>query len=168
MSRRQHLTRRGFLKKTTGLALGTIAFPYVVPSSALGKAGTVAPSNRITAGMVGWGMQGPGNTAAFLSEKDCQVVAMCDLDEGPLEDAVQTINKRNDNQDCKPYHDFREMFARKDIDMVMLAVPDHWHAILAIAAAKAGKDIFGEKPLLAALTEEFSFCLRVGSQWLYW
>ncbi|MHC4132401.1 MAG: Gfo/Idh/MocA family protein [Planctomycetota bacterium] len=168
MSRRQHLTRRGFLKKTTGLALGTIAFPYVVPSSALGKAGTVAPSNRITAGMVGWGMQGPGNTAAFLSEKDCQVVAMCDLDEGPLEDAVQTINKRNDNQDCKPYHDFREMFARKDIDMVMLAVPDHWHAILAIAAAKAGKDIFGEKPLAHSYAEQQAICRAVKQYGRVW
>ncbi|MHC5074699.1 MAG: Gfo/Idh/MocA family protein, partial [Planctomycetota bacterium] len=168
MNKKQRFTRRGFLKKTTGLALGTIAFPYVVPSSALGKAGTVAPSNRITAGMVGWGMQGPGNTAAFLSEKDCQVVAMCDLDEGPLADAVRTINKRNGNQDCTAYHDFREMFAREDIDMVMLAVPDHWHAILAIAAAKAGKDIFGEKPLAHTYAEQQAICRAVKQYGRVW
>ena len=157
----KNINRRQFLKRATGTAIGAVSFPYVIASSALGKDGSIAPSNRITAGMVGWGMQGPANTETFLSEEDCQVVAMCDLDEGPLDRGVRRINKRNGNKDCKAYHDFRDMFAREDIDVVMLAVPDHWHAIVAIAAARAGKDIYGEKPLAHSYVEQQAICQAV-------
>jgi predicted dehydrogenase len=156
------------LKKAGGVTIGAIGFPYFVQSSALGKSGAIAPSNRITAGMVGWGMQGPPNTESFLNEKDCQVVAMCDLDEGPLTEGVRTINEHNGNQDCKVYHDSREMFARKDIDVVMLAVPDHWHAILSIAAARAGKDIYGEKPLAHSYVEQQAICRAVKQYGRVW
>ena len=155
------INRRQFLRRAAGTAVGAIGFPYIIPSSALGKEGSIAPSNRITAGMVGWGMQGPANTGAFLSEEDCQVVAMCDLDEGPLNRGVRRINKRNGNKDCKAYHDFRDMFAREDIDVVMLAVPDHWHGILSIAAARSGKDIYGEKPLAHSYVEQQAICQAV-------
>ena len=111
-------TRRSFLKG--GAAV--LGFPTIVPSSIFGQN---APSNRITMGVVGWGMQGPGNTNAFLAETDCQVVAACDLDKNHLESAVNKINDHYQNKDCKPYHDFRELMARKDVDTVMLAVPDN-------------------------------------------
>src|SRR5258705_281258 len=128
----QGISRRRFLA-TTGFAL---AAPTIIPSSALGAAGRPAPSERITLGVVGWGMQGPGNTDAFLREKDCQVVAACDLDKNHLQKALDKINGHYKNTDCKSYHDYREMMARTDIDAVMLAVPDHWHALLATEAAK--------------------------------
>src|SRR5439155_5074713 len=86
--------------------------------------------------------------------KDCQVVAACDLDTRPLQKAVEAINKKYENTDCKSYHDYREMFARDDIDAVMLAVPDHWHALLATEAARRGKDIYGEKPLARTIAEQ--------------
>lgn len=141
------ISRRSFLA-TAGAA---IAAPMIVPSSVFGQN---APSNRITMGIVGWGMMGPGNTSAFMKQADCQVVAACDLDKRYLEPAVGAINKHYGNSDCARYHDFREMMARNDIDAVMLAVPDHWHALTSIEACKQKKDIYGEKPLARTVAEQ--------------
>src|ERR1041385_5053836 len=144
------ISRRRFLA-TTGVVIAT---PGLIRSSALGKAGNVAASERITLGVVGWGMQGPGNTEAFLNQKDCQVVAACDIDQNNLQSALNKINSHYGNQDCKPYHDYREMMARSDIDAVMLAVPDTWHALTATEAARSKKDIYGEKPLARTIAEQ--------------
>ena len=144
------LTRRRFLT-LAGLA---VAAPTIIPSSALGLGGKTAPSGRIVMGIVGWGMQAPGNTRAFLGQNDCQVVAACNIDQNHLKRALYTINGHYKNSDCKPYHDYREMMARKDIDSVMLAVPDHWHALMSVEAAKNKKDIYGEKPLARTLAEQ--------------
>lgn len=140
-------SRRAFLKGTAA----AIGFPTIVPASVFGQN---APSNRITMAVFGWGMMGPGNTNSFLAEPDCQVVAACDIDKQNLEKAVSKINKRYDNKDCKAYHDYREVMARGDIDTVMLALPDNWHALTAIAAANNGKDIYGEKPLARTIAEQ--------------
>jgi predicted dehydrogenase len=144
------VSRRQFLATTAA----AIAAPTFIPASVLGKDGAVAPSNRIVVGIVGWGMMGPGNTQGLMNEKDCQVVAACDLDRRPLTQAVDSINKHYANRDCKAYHDYHEMFARTDIDAVMLAVPDHWHAVISVDAAKAKKDIYGEKPLARTIAEQ--------------
>jgi predicted dehydrogenase len=147
---RSPVTRRRFLT-ATGAAL---AAPLVVPARVLGADGTVAPSNRIVVGVVGWGMQGPGNTDTFLGQPDAQVVAACDLDKNHLKSAVDRINGHYKNQDCKAYEDYREMMARKDINVVMLAVPDNWHALTAVEAASQQKDIYGEKPLARTIAEQ--------------
>jgi len=131
------MNRRRFLA-TTGMAL---AAPAILSSNAAVKGKRVAPSERITMGVVGWGMMGPGNTEAFLSNSDCQVVAACDLDKNHLAAAVDKVNGHYKNKDCKAYHDYREMMARQDIDAVMIAVPDHWHGLLATEEAKKEKDI---------------------------
>lgn len=144
------LTRRAFLR-CAGLAL---AMPTIIPATALGRAGRPAPSERVVIGIVGWGMQGPHNTRSFLRFPDCQVVAACDIDRNHLQQAVDTINGHYQNKDCKPYHDYRKMLARSDIDAVMLAVPDHWHAVMSVEAAEQKKDIFGEKPLARTLAEQ--------------
>jgi predicted dehydrogenase len=149
-SLRSGISRRRFLA-ATGLALAT---PTLIPASALGRDGKTAPSERITMGVVGWGMMGPGNTDAFLGQKDCQVVAACDLDTRPLQQAVDKINAHYQNKDCRPYHDYRVMMAREDIDAVMLAVPDHWHQLTAVEAATQKKDIYGEKPLARTIAEQ--------------
>jgi predicted dehydrogenase len=144
------MSRRRFLA-ATGLALTA---PALVPGSVFGADGATAPSERITLGVVGWGMQGPGNTGEFLKFKDCQVVAACDVDKQHLESAVNAVNGHYGNKDCKRYEDFREMMARKDIDAVMLAVPDNWHALIAVEAANNKKDIYGEKPLARTIAEQ--------------
>src|SRR5512136_2273998 len=144
------ISRRRFLAATS-LA---VTAPTLIPASALGRADKAAPSGRIAVGIVGWGMQGPGNTNELLGIKDAQVVAACDLDKKHLQSALDKINGHYKNQDCRPYHDFREMMARKDIDAVMLAVPDTWHALLAVEAAGQGKHIYGEKPLARTIAEQ--------------
>jgi len=157
------ISRRQFLA-ATGMAL---AAPTLIPASALGAEGST-PSERITVGVVGWGMQGPGNTGELLRLKDVQVVAACDLDKNHLKSAVDTINNHYKNQDCKQYHDYRELMARKDIDAVMLAVPDTWHALVAIEAASNKKDIYGEKPLSRTIAEQQAIVKAVADHRRIW
>src|SRR5512132_2478661 len=104
------INRRQFLA-AAGL---TLAAPALFPASALGADGNTSASERITVGVVGWGMQGPGNTGELLRLNDVQVVAACDLDKNHLKSAVDTINGHYKNSDCKEYHDYREMMSRKD------------------------------------------------------
>ncbi len=158
------MTRRGFLA-----AAGLIAVaPSIVPASVLGRGGRAAPSERIVMGVVGWGMMGPGNTDAFLGQNDCQVVAACDLDKQHLEKAVTRINEQYKNKDCQAYADYRPMMDRKDIDAVMLAVPDHWHALTAVYAAKKKKDIYGEKPLARTIVEQQAIVKAVQKNQRIW
>jgi predicted dehydrogenase len=138
--------RRRILK----LLAASTAAPLILPRSLFGAD---APSNKITLGCIGVGWQGGSNLRAFLNESQCQVVAVCDVDEAHLKKAVDQVNKHYGNTDCKGYKDCREILARKDIDAVAISTPDHWHGIQAIEAANAGKDIFCEKPLSKTLSE---------------
>src|SRR5262245_22902473 len=144
------VSRRRFLAASSAAVFA----PTIIPASALGQRSRPAPSERITVGIVGWGMMGPGNTSGLMKEEDCQVVAACDLDKRYLAKAVDSINQKYGNKDCRAYHDYREMMARDDIDAVMLAVRDHWHALTAIEAARRKKDIYGEKPLARTIAEQ--------------
>jgi predicted dehydrogenase len=158
------ISRRQFLA-ATGIAM---AAPTIIPASALGREDRPAPSGRVTLGVLGWGMQGPSNTHEFLMLKDCQVVAACDLDKNHLKSAVDTINGHYGNQDCKAYHDYQEMMARTDIDAVMLAVPDNWHALVATEAARQKKDIYGEKPLARTIAEQQAIVRAVQQNQRIW
>jgi predicted dehydrogenase len=140
-------TRRGFLKKTTALAGAAVTFPAIIPASALGREGATAPSNRIVMGCVGVGGQGTGNMRGFLGFKEVQVVAVCDVDRAHRDRATALVNARYEDQGCGDYNDFRALLARDDLDCISIGTPDHWHAIPAIASAKRGLDIYGEKPL---------------------
>src|SRR5512146_557308 len=144
--------RRAFLKQAALTAGAGVALPYLVRSSALGKAGNVAASERITLGMIGTGDHGRGvNLATFLQLSDAQVVAVCDVDRSHSQIAFDMVSKKYGHKDCAIYGDFREVLARPDIDAVMISTPDHWHVPMAIAAAKAGKDIACEKPLTRSI-----------------
>jgi predicted dehydrogenase len=132
------------------LLAASTAGPLILPGRMFGAD---APSKKITMGCIGVGWQGGGNLDSFLGQGDCQVVAICDVDESHLNEAVNRVNGRYNNKDCKGYKDFEELLARKDIDTVCICTPDHWHSIPAIAAANAGKDIFCEKPLSHTLGE---------------
>jgi predicted dehydrogenase len=147
--KRVSISRRRFLGKAAGASLAAIGLPYLVPSSALGKAGAVAASERITVGFIGTGGHGIGvNLKSFLAQPDAQAVAVCDVDPVHLQQALDMVNKRYGNRDCAAYKDFREVLARNDIDTVMISTPDHWHVPIAIAAAEVGKDVECEKPTL--------------------
>jgi predicted dehydrogenase len=146
-------SRRSFLQKVGAATAAAAVFPTIIPGSALGKNGAVAPSNRITVGAIGTGPQGRSDLGNFLAQNDCQVVAVCDLKADQLDLAKQAVDKRNQNQDCQTYHDFRELMARKDVDACLIATPDHWHVLVALAAIRSGKDVYLEKPLAVSLEE---------------
>lgn len=97
-------------------------------------------------GGIGIGNQGGGDQGAFLGRDDVQYVAVCDVRRNAREEAQRRVNSHYGNSDCKAYTDFREMLARPDIDAIHIATPDHWHAIMVVAACKAGKDVFCQKP----------------------
>jgi len=146
------VTRRGFLK-TLAAGSAAAALPSVIPSSARGADGTVAPSNRIIMCLIGCGGMGSGDMRGLMGSPGVQFLAVCDVHKGRRERAKGTVNKRNGTQDGKAYLDYREMLARGDLDAAVLGLPDHWHAVPAIAAAKAGLDMYGEKPLARSIRE---------------
>ena len=150
---KRKLTRREFVKRTTALTTGAAAFPSIIPSSALGADGAVAPSNRRVLGCIGVGGMGTGNMHGFLREKEVQVVAVADVDRGHRENAMNIINETYESTGAAGYNDFSEMLDRDDLDLVSIAVPDHWHAIPAIAASNKGLDIYAEKPLARTIEE---------------
>lgn len=152
MTDSRRINRRNFLKDAAGVSIGAGIF-HVVPASALGLGGRVAPSNRITMGCVGVGGQGTGNMNEFLNHGDLQVVAVCDVDKNRANDAKNNVNHKYNNTDCTAYNDFREVVGRTDIDTISLATPDHWHGVVAVAALNSGKDVYGEKPLTHCLAE---------------
>src|SRR5512147_650878 len=153
MDNKRRYGRREFLKKAPLAVAGAAAFPTIVRASALGRGGAVPPSDRIVMAGIGFGMQGPGNMGNFLGKPEVQWVAVCDLDDVPLNKARDTVNDKYGNTDCATYKDYRKLFARGDLDAVSIAVPDHWHAILGIDALRAGLDVYSEKPFTHSLRE---------------
>ena len=168
MKNKMKMRRRDFLKTLPLAVAGVAGFPTIVRASALGLDGTIAPSDRIVMAGIGFGMMGFPNMQAFLTKDEVQWVAVCDLDDEPLSEAKDIVNEKYGNADCATYKDFRELFLRRDIDAVSIAVPDHWHAILSISAARAGYDIYGEKPFTHSLREGRALCdaiKRYGRVW---
>lgn len=154
----QKYNRRKFIKKSTGTIAALTAFPYIIPSKIIGKDKIIAPSDKIRIGCIGLGWQGPWNMDMFLNESDAVVVAVCDIDKNHLMEGKNQVDTYYGNNDCATYHNYEEIIARNDIDVLSIAVPDHWHAIIAIAALKAGKDVYGEKPLSHNLMEGRAIC----------
>ncbi len=143
-------TRRQFLK-TAALTLG---MPTIIPASALGKNGAVAPSNRIVVGGIGIGPRGREDLGAFLKQPDVQFVAIADVQEERREIVRRMANKKYGNEDCAKTRDMFEVLGHKDIDAVLIATPDHWHVPVALAAARSGKDIYLEKPMGLSVEED--------------
>jgi len=155
---KKKISRRQFLKRASWITAGAVTFPYFVSSSALGQAGRPAPSDRIVMGCIGMGGQGTGDMRGFLGKKEAQVVAVCDVDKGHRDQAKKIVDEKYGNSDCKTYIDFREVIERKDIDALLLALPDQWHSIPAIMGARAGKDMYAEKPLARTIREGRAIC----------
>ncbi|MBD3274616.1 MAG: gfo/Idh/MocA family oxidoreductase [Candidatus Marinimicrobia bacterium] len=172
----KNMNRRTFLKSTIGSGLGLLAAPYLVPSTVFGQ---TAPSEKITLGFVGMGKQGTYLLRAFLNEPNTQVLAVCDVDELKLNRAQRMTNEFYANQSgagaydgCDKYELFEDVVNRDDIDGVVIATPDHWHALVVVQSARAGKDIYCEKPLsqtieesqiMTRVTREYNRVFQVGS-----
>lgn len=153
------ISRRHFLRGAVAGGIG-LAAPTIIPGSALGIGGTVAPSNRITMASIGTGGRGTENMRNFLRFPEVQVLAVCDVDrphrleaKGIVERHYAERQTSGEYKGCDDYNDFREIIERNDIDAVSIATPDHWHAIPVIMAAKAGKDIYAEKPLSLTIAQ---------------
>lgn len=138
--------RRDFLK-TLAAPVVAAGFPTIIKASALGLNGAVAPSDRVTFATIGVGWMGGDHVGIFLKIPEVQYVAVCDIDDDHAKEAKAKIDVKYGNKDCATYRAFEELLSRKDIDAVSIAVPDHWHGIVAFSAARAGKDIYCEKPL---------------------
>ncbi|MGQ9592644.1 MAG: Gfo/Idh/MocA family protein [Planctomycetota bacterium] len=150
MTKKTHRsTRRQFLLRSCA----AVAAPYVITSRALGGEGRPPASERIVMGAIGLGSRGSGELGAFMGRGDVQVVAVCDVRRDVRNSKKGQVDARYNNQDCKAYNDFRELLARSDIDAVLIATPDHWHAIMVVEACRNGKDVYCEKPESLTLAE---------------
>ncbi len=159
--RANNISRRGFLRQT-GILGSALALPTIVPASVLGEN---APSKRVALGHIGVGGQGSGLLNGFLALPQGQSVALCDPLRERREKAARLVEQRyaaahdrGGYQGCRAYTDFRELLARDDIDAVVVATPDHWHVPIAIAAVRAGKDVYVEKPL--SISMEWNKAMR--------
>lgn len=147
------LSRRSFLHQSA-LAAGALAAPVIVPGSALGLNGAVAPSERIVLGGIGIGGRGSGVLNWMLPERDVQFVAVCDAKRSQRESVKRMVDNRYGNQDCATYRDIREFLAlRTDIDAVLIATGDRWHALASVMAMRSGKDVYSEKPSSMTIAE---------------
>ncbi len=163
-------SRRDFLLETLPTAATAFAFPTLIPGSALGLSGAVAPSNRINLAVIGTGNQGFNDINSFLRDERVQIVTVCDVNrestgywEGKLggreparrlvEESYARNRKDGTYKGCKASTDFREVLGRNDVDAVEVCTPDHWHAIMVIEACKARKDIYCQKPLSLTIAE---------------
>jgi predicted dehydrogenase len=159
------ITRRSLLKGAVAAAVA----PCVVSCSSLGLGETAAPSNRVTMGFIGVGTQGGGHllggawtylTGGYVARDDVQVLAVCDIVRPRREERAQRVNAyyagklgKGTYKAAEAYNDFRDVLARGDIDAVLIATPVHWHSLMSIMAAKAGKDVYCEKPVSLTIRE---------------
>ncbi len=163
------ISRRQFLRRSAGALVAAAAAPYLVPASALGLEGKVAPSERVAMGFIGLGGQGGGHlvggawtylTGGYLGRDDVQVLGVCDVVRSKREGYQQRVNAyyaekagKGAFKACEAYNDFRDLLARSDVDAVLIGTPVHWHALMTVMAAKAGKDVYCEKPICLTIRD---------------
>lgn len=153
------LSRRQFLRSTSAAA-GLLGTPWLVPATVRSAAGTVPPSQRVNVGLIGVGAMGRGHLRRLAGDPGFQLLAVCDPDRTRREAAQATTEQMyaastpsGAYRGCTAYNDYREVLARADLDAVVIASPDHWHALQSIDAAKAGKDVYCEKPISVTIEE---------------
>jgi hypothetical protein len=130
------------------------AFPYVVPASALGRDGAVAPSNRLVMGAIGVGGRGHHDLKWLVGEADVQIVAVCDVRRERRDLGKAVVDEKYGNRDCATFRDFRDLLQKKqELDAVLIAIGDRWHAVASIFCMRAGKDVYSEKPGTLTIAE---------------
>ena len=142
----QH-SRRRFLKSAVSAAGAAVVAPTIIPGSAMGLNGAVPPSERIVVGGIGIGRRGGYDLGCFLQQNDVQFVAVADIKQKRRGEVKKIVDDHHGNENCDTYRDFREVLDRTDIDAVLIATGPNWHATAAMTAAKAGKDMYCEKPV---------------------
>lgn len=176
MSKKYFLSRRDFLRGAAAVSTAVV-YPTIVPSTVFGA---TAPSNRITMGMVGMGLQMSWHLRGMLGRSEVQVLAVCDVDQNKLQDAKNSVesayadkNPSGTYKCCEAYIEYEKICERSDIDAVFICTPDHWHAPISLAAIKAGKDVFCQKPMTLTIREgrmmsdacrQYGTIFQVGSQ----
>ncbi len=160
--------RRDFLKKTFATGAGIIVIPTIVPASALGKNGFVAPSNRHEMGFIGVGSQGTFNMKNFMRIPEVQIVSVCDVDKTNRTEAAAIVNEKYQNNDCREYLDFREFLVKEKLDGIGIALPDHWHGIIYSAVANAKVDVYAEKPLCRTIDDGIEIVKAVEKNDIVW
>lgn len=141
-------TRRNFLKTAGTLAGGALAFPQIVSAQTLGLGGRTSPNNRINIGLIGCGGRGFSGSFDYVKDQRTRFAALCDPNPDSLGETLKRLREHGQIDYSIPmYSDFRDVLRRSDIDAVHIATADHWHVPIALAAARAGKDIYCEKPL---------------------
>ena len=148
----QH-SRRQFLQTAASVAGAAVAAPMVIPGSALGLDGAVPPSERVVVGGIGIGRRGGYDLGCFLQQDDVQFVAIADIKQKRRGEIKKIADDHHGNENCKMYRDFRELLDRSDIDAVLIATGPNWHATAAMTTAKAGKDMYCEKPVTKNISQ---------------
>ncbi len=162
-------SRRDFVKRTATVAAGAFVIPQIIPSSALGMGGKMAPSDRIVIGAIGTGSQGTGNMREFLKLKNgVQFVALCDVDSDHLANAKNVVDQANKNSDCRTYGDYREFLEKEKLDAVTIALPDHWHGIIYTEAANKKLNVYGEKPICRTIEDGQTIVKAVKKNNIIW
>lgn len=152
MHEHKAISRRSFFRRSAAVTAAATGFPYIVPASAFGA------NDRIAVGVIGCGPQATYVMRNCLPFDTARVTAVCDVNRIRKEDVAKIVNDHYGDQGCAMFHDFRDLLARDDIDAVIIGSPDHWHVLHGIYAARAGKDMYIEKPL--ALGVEWAKALR--------
>ncbi len=147
------ITRRQFLKRSTAAAAGIAVGPNIITSAALGQAGRAPASERIVMGVIGTSGRGREVMKAFMVQPDTQVVAVCDCYGDRRKAAQDDVNKQYGNQDCACHLDMFDVLNRPDIDALLIATGDNWHSGVSLLAARAGKDMYCEKPMSVTIAE---------------
>jgi len=151
MSESETTSRRRFIEKTVAAGAIGVAAPYFVPASALGQADQPGANDRIQIGLIGAGGMGRANLSNCARYPDVAVTGICDVWKARRDVLVAKYP-----QSAKPYHDYREMLRQNDVDAVIIATPPHWHAMHAIDACAAGKDIYLQKPMTLHVAESLA------------